>query len=252
MDWGDASLLILAGVVMGFVNNLAGGGGLIGLTAFELISHLSPMAANAALRPAAIAIGLSGMIGFRTRGLAIPRRAWLYGLAAAPGAVLGGFLAVTLPPWVYRATLLVVVILVGWRQLKTPKHGEAHPPPVYHPARALLLFTLAGVHMGFLQVAVGLMIMLSLTQVLSRDLLAVNTAKMAIVIVTSTLGTATIAIQGHIDWGPSLALAVGCGGGSFLASRWSAAKGHGAIRMVVLAVCALVLFRVVRGLILTL
>jgi hypothetical protein len=38
-------------------------------------------------------------------------------------------------------------------------------------------------------------------------------------------------------------LALGAGLGSFVASRWSVDKGHGAVRVVVLLICVAVLVR---------
>jgi uncharacterized membrane protein YfcA len=98
--------------------------------------------------------------------------------------------------------------------------------------------------MGFLQVAVGLLIILTLGRIHSRDLLLVNSAKTAIVICTAGASTLSLGVSGAIDWEPALWLALGSAVGSFKASRWSISKGHAAVRVVVLLVCALVLLRI--------
>ena len=97
--------------------------------------------------------------------------------------------------------------------------------------------------MGFLQVAVGLLIMTILSRTHSRDLVAINAAKTAIVISTAGASTLSLAIADAIDWRPALWLALGAAVGSFTASRWTLAKGHGAVRAVVLLVCLALLLR---------
>jgi len=228
---------------MGFINNLAGAGGLIGLMALDLAAGLDPTSANAALRPAALAIGISGMLGFFSKGKRVPRRAWGYGLVAIPGAIAGSLLVITLPEWVYHSALLTVVATVLFQQLRRSSPMAGSDAPVASLGLGLLLFTLVGLHMGFLQVAVGLVTMMTLRRMHSRDLVAINSAKTAIVISTAGASTASLAIAGAIHWLPALYLALGSADGSFLASRWTLAKGHGAVRSVVLLVCLALLVR---------
>jgi uncharacterized membrane protein YfcA len=235
-------LLIAAGAVMGFVNNLAGAGGAVGLAAFDLVSGLPVSQANASLRPAALAIAGAGALGFVSKQRHVPRRAWLYGLAAAPGALLGTWMAVRLPDLVYEISLMAVVALLLAQMLFgkpiDPRGQRATSLPI-----AFCWFTAVGAHMGFIQVGVGLLTMAALGHVHSRDLVEVNTAKMAVVAVTATVSVAVFATAGQIAWGPALGLAIGAGIGSFAAGRWSVRRGHGAIRVVVVAVCVLVLVR---------
>jgi hypothetical protein len=50
-----------------------------------------------------------------------------------------------------------------------------------------------------------------------------------------------LATSGEVAWLPSIALAAGCGAGSFAASRWSVTRGHGAVRSVILGITVLIL-----------
>ncbi len=71
-----------------------------------------------------------------------------------------------------------------------------------------------------------------------------NTAKAAIVLVTAVTSTAILGFSGHIYYSAALPLFLGSFLGSFLASRWSSARGHGALRPIVLVVSAAVLLRI--------
>jgi uncharacterized membrane protein YfcA len=232
-----------AGVVMGFINNLAGAGGALGLLVFDFVAGLPSVVANASMRPAALAIAAGGALGFRSRGQHIPRRAFGYALATLPGAMLGTLLAIRLPSWVYEVSLFTVVAYLGYRLL-TGRKRDGDAMPRSSRAATLIWFSLVGLHMGFLQVGVGLMAILALSHVHSRDLVHVNVAKMALVAVSATTSIATFAVAGTIDWGAALWLATGAGVGSFAASRFSIRKGDAVIRGLVLMVCALVMVRV--------
>lgn len=246
MDPGAATLLVLAGAAMGFINNLAGAGGLIGLFALDLALGLDTVSANATLRPAAIALTGAGVLGFSSKGQRIPARAWLFGLAAAPGAAAGALMAVTLPGWVYHSALTLVVLTMLAKQIGSrPQSGTPSTPA---RPRSLLagfaIFSLVGLHMGFLQVGVGLLTMLALSRSVGSDLVAVNAAKMALLSVTAVTSVACLAPSGEIEWGPALWLALGAGTGSFVGGRFTVRKGHGAVRAVVLTVCVFALLRI--------
>ncbi len=232
-------VLVACGLAMGAINNLAGAAGALGLVGLEEAASLTPLQANASLRLSAVAIGLSGWLGFRSRGRAIPRRAWLYGAMTIPGALAGAALAITLPVWVYRTALVTVLSVVLWQQLRPPRVRPRSGAQWAAP----LLFVAVGAHMGFLQVGTGLVAIAALSAVHSRDLVEVNAAKMALVICASVSATAVLALSGHVVWGPSVILALGCGAGSFLASRWAVDKGHAAVRGVVLVTTVAVLAR---------
>jgi len=234
-------VLLVTGLAIGIINSLAGAAGLLGLIALEEVVGLGTADANRSLRPSALGIGLGGMWGFSRAGRRIPSRAWIYGLAALPGAVAGTLFAIALPVLVYRLALLGVISVVLVQQLR-PGTGELTTAPDRLPTWvSLLLFFLVGLHMGFVQVGTGLVAIAALTRVMSRDLVAVNSAKMAIELVSSATSTAMLAAGGHINWPVALPLALGAGLGSFLASRWSVRKGHGAVRMVVIGICGSVL-----------
>lgn len=225
---------------MGFINNLAGAGGALGLLALDLGAGLEPRLANASLRPAALAIGLMGAIGFASKNQRPTPESWRFGLYTIPGAVLGAFLALKLPSWVYEAALLTTVCWLG-AQLVLGKRSQSLQPIA--PRRAQLAFLGVGFYMGFLQVGTGLVTMLALRSVYSQDLIRVNAAKMIIVLFAATTSVITFSVTGGIQWGPAMWVALGCGLGSFLAARFSLARGQGMVRPIVLAVCVVTALR---------
>lgn len=239
----DTALILLAGLAMGWINNLAGAGGAIGLIAFAHCAGLDPVQANASLRLSAMAIGGMGLIGFLSGRQKIPAKMWLYGLLTVPGAVIGALGVVHTPAWIQQLGLAVLLTAVlaqqFWRGSAPPEErGARTPTPLW---LMLLLFTWLGAHMGFIQVATGMVAIFVLGHVHSHDLVRVNAAKMVLVLCSAIASNITLATTGKIAWGPAALLAVGAGIGSFLASRWSLKKGHGAVRIIVIAICIVVL-----------
>lgn len=246
MDLLDAVLILGLGLAVGWINNLAGAAGALGLIAFDYLLGMTPMEANASIRPSALAIGLAGWIGFLSKQQRIPPRMWGYALLTVPGAIFGSMLVREEFQLLFQLTLAALLLIVLRQQLRN-KRGET-AAAVQREATPLwlllLLFTWLGAHMGFVQVATGLVSIFILSMVHSRDLVQVNAAKMAFVIVSALTSNATLAVADKIVWGPALTLAAGAGIGSFLASRWSVRKGHGAVRVFVIAICVTVLIHI--------
>ena len=235
--------VVAAGLAMGAINNLAGAAGVLGLIAFEDAVGLTPAVANGSLRLAAITIGLGGWIGFHSRGMRIEPQAWRLAACTVPGAVLGVALAVRLPEWVWRTYLLVVMVGVLAQQFSNVHPGAR--PLARRGVAAYLALGLVGLHMGFVQVGVGLVAILTLAHFHSRDLVEVNTTKMALVIVSAVVSALEFMRHQAIAWGPALALAAAATAGSFWASRWSVARGHAAVRVVVIVITLAVVVRTV-------
>lgn len=236
------ALTVVAGVAMGAINNIAGGAGVLGLLAFEYGFGMPLDTANPSTRLAAVAIGTFAYIGFVRAGRKIPAHAFTQALFALPGALIGAKLAVGLPPLIFRSYLVVIMVLLLWQMLRGIKPSTTKSPQWQS---ALGCFAI-GLHMGYAQVGTGLVATLVLAKAYDRDLLAVNSAKCIVVIVTAIVSTTSLAIDGAIAWGPAIALALGCALGSYLASHWSVKQGANAVRRVVLVIATLTLLEQLR------
>ncbi|GAB4145420.1 MAG: hypothetical protein Fur0037_13350 [Planctomycetota bacterium] len=239
-----AVLITLAtGAVMGAVNNLAGGAGALGLLAFEYACGLPIATANPSMRLAALSIGIFAYLGYARAGQRVPRRVWILGALALPGAPLGSWLALHVPPlafWTYLSLVLLALIL---QQVRRPALAPGPARPFW---QAMIACFLIGMHMGYAQVGMGLLTTLVLAATYDRDLVATAAAKSVIVIVTSAASLATFSAAEAISWGPALWLSLGTGIGSFWISRWAVSRGTRAVRIVVLAVAGFTLAYAVR------
>lgn len=239
MDLLAFAITTIAGVVMGAINNLAGGAGVFGLMAFEHAYGLPLVFANPSMRPAAVCVGLFAFLGYRRSGHHVPRRTWVQSLWALPGAPVGSWLALHLPDLVFWLYLCCVLGLLLRQQ--TRRSDPAAPARRDRPVLAAFGCFLIGVHMGYAQVGVGLLTTLLLTATSTRGLLDVTAAKSALVVLTSAAAVVSLGSAHAIAWEPASALALGCAFGSYQASRWAIQKGAGAVRVVVLTITTLTL-----------
>jgi uncharacterized protein len=233
------AITIAAGIVMGAINNLAGGAGIVGIAAFEYACGLPLAVANPSLRPAGLCVGLFALLGYLRNGRRATARTWLASLWAIPGAPLGSWLALQLPDFVFWLYLCVVLGLLLWQQTRPPRVDTAeHSYPAW--AGPLGCF-LTGVHMGYAQVGTGLLSTLLLTASFGRDLISLAVAKSTLVIVTAIASVGSFWSADALAWQPALWLALGTAIGSYQASGWAVAKGANAMRRVIIAVTVLML-----------
>jgi uncharacterized protein len=233
------AITIAAGVVMGAINNLAGGAGIVGLMAFEYACGLPLAVANPSLRPAGLCVGLFALLGYLRAGKRASLRTWLASLWAIPGAPLGSWLALQLPDWVFWSYLSIVLGLL-LRQQTRPANAD-EPERVYPAWAGPLGCFFAGVHMGYAQVGAGLLSTLLLTATFGRDLLNLAVAKSTLVIVTCLASVGSFWSAGAMAIEPALWLAVGTAIGAYRASGWAVAKGVGAMRRLIVVVTTIML-----------
>ncbi len=243
MDLTAILIIVVAGVAMGAINNVAGGAGVLGFLALERAGGLPFHVANPSTRLGAVGVGVFAWLGYRRMGLRPDPRAWRMGLIAMLGAFGGVLIEAQRNEVAFRSYLAVVLAALLVQQLrKRPKN--APPPRAWPPWAGFLGSFLIGVHMGYVQIGTGLIATFVLQATYSRDLVATNVAKAAIVILCSIASVIGFAIEPwlHPDravviaWVPALWLALGTATGSYLGSKWTVAKGSAAVKRVVILV----------------
>jgi len=239
VDFVAIAVTVLAGVVMGAINNLAGGAGIFGLMAFEYACGLPLAVANPSLRLAGLCVGLFALLGYLRAGKRASLRTWLASLWAVPGAPIGSWLALQLPDWLFWIYLCTVLGLLLRQQTRPVALDE--PERRWPPWAGPLGCFVAGVHMGYAQVGAGLLSTLLLTASFGRDLVNLAVAKSTLVIVTCLASVGAFWSADAMAMEPALWLALGTATGSYAASGWAVAKGAEAMRRVIVAVTAVML-----------
>ena len=227
-------LLAVAGIAVGFLNVMAGGGSLISLPILIFLG-LEPAMANGTNRVAILVQNITAVSSFRSRGYSEMRRSLGLALCTVPGAVAGAFAAVVVDPALFKRILGAVLVAAVILILRKGPSTTDEDGGVNHPILAHLAMVGVGFWGGFLQAGVGFLIMPILYQLLRLDLIRVNMHKVFIVGIYTIPALFVFALQAKVWWLGGLALAVGNATGAWLATRFTISHGERVIRVVFVA-----------------
>ncbi|MEZ4361854.1 MAG: sulfite exporter TauE/SafE family protein [Kofleriaceae bacterium] len=242
-------LLFGAGLVAGWVNTLAGAGGLIALPAL-LFSGVSVHVANGTLRVAVIAQSVVGARSFR-RADRLPLRPLrvILPLTIAGGAS-GALVATQLPGRVLEPIELGVMVFMALGLLVRGSRfvpGAEEQPRGLSAGAAVGLFAV-GFYGGLVQAGVGILLVAVLCGVLRFDLVRGNALKLASTLAFNVVSLGIFAAAGQVEWRRGALLSCGSVLGALLAVRFALKRGQQAIRWVLIAAAlAAVTALVLRG-----
>ena len=233
-------ILIPVGIAAGFINTVAGGGSLLSLPTMIFLG-LPPNIANGTNRVAIFLQNISGIAGFRSKGIFIfPYSLWL-GLAALAGAIAGARISIDLDPKTFNHIIAIIMVAVVLLIVFNPiKHNNGDPASEDFSLKAritgVITFFFVGIYGGFIQAGVGFLIMGSLSYINKLSLVKVNSIKVFVVFTYTIAALLVFIIEDQINWLFGLILASGNMTGAWIASRWSVDKGDKWIKRILLVV----------------
>lgn len=230
-------VLVLVGVVAGFVNVISGGGSLITLPIL-IFFGLDSTVANASNRVGNFAQSISAMAGFKSKGVTFSKYSVVLGIAAAFGAVIGAFLALEIPDKAFNKILAFVMLLVVIYTVVSHKinmENVIEKMENKHQARGVLAFFFIGIYGGFIQAGTGLLIMAALSLINHLSFLKINVIKTIVVFFYLSVALIIFIWNGQVNWLYGVSLAIGMSFGAWVASRWSFDKGDAWIKRFMIA-----------------
>jgi uncharacterized membrane protein YfcA len=228
--------LIIAGIIVGFINTLSGGGSVISLSLLILLG-LDPGVANGTNRISIFFQTLSSVGSFtRQKMFTNMRPVWL-SIPATIGAILGALLAVDVNETVISAAMGVsMVIMVFFLFYKPDKWLKENPARLSRPLQwwHFLVFFLVGFYGGFIQVGVGYFLLMALMLGVGYDLVKANAVKNLIVFFYAIFALAVFMIDGKVNYFYGIFLSVGSMTGALLGSWLAVKKGAAFIRAIII------------------
>jgi uncharacterized membrane protein YfcA len=247
------TLLILCPMVFlaGFVDSIAGGGGLISLPAYIFAGVPIHIAYGTNKFAMCFGTGVSVVNYFRAR--CIHYRAALAGvLGALPGSWLGTMLAISLSPQVLQICLAVILPLVAlfvfFRRASMDRGGEELP----HLQTFVLSFFIGlvlGAYDGFFGPGTGMFLTLALAGLVRLNLVKAAGTTKAINFASNLASMITWLINGSILFSIALPCMASAIAGNFIGSKLAIKIGGKFIKPVILIVAALLFVRVISDLI---
>jgi len=228
------SALLVAGIVAGFINTLAGGGSLLTIPVLIFAGLPSPVA-NATNRVAIFMSCATASGQFYHKKQLDIGEGIRTGIPGLFGAVAGAFLASVLGRQVFDKVLAAVLILVLLTMFLKPRVATKENPKSVSPWLQIPAFFFIGVYGGFIQAGVGFLLITAITWVIGHDLVKTNALKMFITLLFATLSLAVFAFYGKIVWSYGFVLGLGNVAGAWLGVHFAIKRGAEAIRWVVVA-----------------
>jgi hypothetical protein len=246
MSITEVIIIVIAGILVGFINTLSGGGSVISLSLL-LILGLPANIANGTNRISIFFQTFSSVTSFtRQKMFDSMRPVWL-AIPATVGAVLGAWTAVDVNEKVIEIAMAVaMVIMVFFLFYKPDRWLKDNPAMLSRPVRwwQLVIFFAVGFYGGFIQVGVGYFLLMSLVLGVGYDLVKANAVKNLIVFLYAIFALLVFIIDGQVNYLYGLILSAGSVIGALIASYLAVKKGAGFIRAVIVASVILTILQV--------
>jgi uncharacterized membrane protein YfcA len=227
IDFLSILILIFTGLIVGFLNTVAGGGSLISLPIL-IFMGLPSNVANASSRIGILFQSASAVKGFQSKNISTYPYNLFLGISALLGALLGAKIAVDIKGETFNKILAIVMILLVFSIIFKPSNKTqllAEKMSLKYQFIGTLLFFFVGIYGGFIQAGVGFIMIVILTSLNKFTLVKSNSAKSFVILVYTCAAIIVFAYEGIINWPYGLTLAVGNAIGGWFASRWSVVKG---------------------------
>jgi hypothetical protein len=258
MDFTTWLLLPAAGLLAGFIDSIAGGGGLITVPLLSVL--IGPGAyAIGTNKIAAVAASLTALLVYLRGGHVEIRGNILFALMVGFGSMIGALLAPQIPGEAYRWILVIIAPMILWvvyrKDLWVEHELKEHPSQVLPepsatsrpPARVEWVFLACGfgcgLYDGIAGPGGGTLMFLSLLLIARTPLLtAMATAKLAN-LSSATISLVTYASTGHVLWQKGTPLAIGISGGALVGAHLATRRAGPVARAALLVVATALVIR---------
>jgi uncharacterized membrane protein YfcA len=219
-------LLLVAGLLGGAVNSLAGGGSFIVFPAL-LFAGVPPVLANASNTYAALPGYVSGTVGYWSAMRAHRDKLVTYGLVAALFGYVGAELLLVVSdeqfslvvPWLMAFAVTLFIFGNRINAALRARSGQRRGMKALGAVLLLGLLAAVCVYGGFFNAGLGILLLAFLALAGMTDIHAMNGLKLYISSVVALVAVARFALNGTIDWYHGSIALVGVTIGGYAAAR---------------------------------
>ena len=241
MNWIEVVLLVFSGLLVGFINTLAGGGSIISLSILMFLG-LPANVANGTNRIAIFIQNIAAVGSFRQQKVLDHKKGFWLAVPAALGSILGAFIAVDLNEEVIEKAIAIMMLVMMFVILYKPQRwlkGNEELQAKKVTIGQMALFFIIGVYGGFLHMGVGYALLAGIVLGAGYDLVKANAIKVLIILVWAPFILVVFIYYGQVNFLYGLILSVGNVAGALIASRLAVKKGASFVRWVIIAVILL-------------
>jgi uncharacterized membrane protein YfcA len=236
MSITEIIVIIVAGIFVGFINTLSGGGSVISLSLLVILG-LPAGIANGTNRISIFFQTLSSVGSFSKQKMFTNLRPVWLGIPATIGSVMGAYLAIDVHEKVIEKAMILAMILMAFFLFYKPDRWLKENPALLQKKLRwwqFVIFFAIGFYGGFIQVGVGYFLLMALVLGTGYDLVKANAVKNLIVFFYAIFALAVFMINGQVHYVYGLLLSAGSVVGALIASYFAVKKGAGFIRAVII------------------
>ena len=240
------ALLVLVGIIAGFLNVMAGGGSMLVLPIMVFMG-IPGNVANGTNRIAMLAQNLTAVTTFYKKGISNFKLSITLGLCALPGAIIGAYLGTQVDGKNFNLILAGVMIIVMVMMIFAPKPQEGSEYGMSRNRMVLghFLMLFVGFWGGFIMAGVGFIMLAVMNKVMGIDLVSSNAHKVVIEIIFTIFALAIFASQLQLLWLAGLFLGLGNAIGGWFGAHYQTEKGSDAVRKILYIVLVVFIIKLI-------
>lgn len=218
-------ILIAAGLFAGFIDSIAGGGGLITVPAL-MLAGIPPAQALATNKVQGVFGAATAAISYARRGLVDPRKQWKAALMAAAGGIIGAALVSYLPTKALQFGLPVLLIAIALFFALKPGLNDLDRVQRITPALfSISIVPLIGFYDGLLGPGAGAFYMVAFVTLAGYGVLKATAHTKLLNLFSNLGGLLTFALVGEPLWLLGIMMGLAQIAGAALGARLAAKIG---------------------------
>ncbi len=241
MSWIVIVALILSGILVGFINTLAGGGTIISLSLLMFLG-LPANIANGTYRIAATVQTIVAVGSFRKQKILDFKKGLVLGIPTVIGALLGAYIAIDLNAKVIEKAIAFAMLLMLFFIIYKPQKWLKGQQDLIEKKVSLFqyaIFFIIGVYGGFIHAGVGYLLLAGVVLSAGYDLVSANAIKNLIVLMYTPFTLVIFMISGCVNYEYGLIHSIGNILGAYIASKYAVTWGANFVRWVIVSVIIL-------------
>lgn len=235
MAVAEIIILLIAGVFVGFINTLAGGGSIISLSVF-MIMGLPPTVANGTNRITILMQTITAVSSFRKQKVLDHKKALILSIPAVTGSLIGAFVAVDVKKEFFEKAFAVIMLIMMIFILYKPQkflYGRKELQERKVTICQIIIFFLIGLYGGFIHVGIGYFLLAGIVLSAGYDLVKANAIKVTIAFFVTIVALIVFITGIEIYWLHGIIMGIGSIGGALIASNLAVKKGVNFVRWVI-------------------
>ncbi len=231
-------ILIVAGVLVGFINTLAGGGSIISLSLLMFLG-LPANVANGTNRIAIFIQNIGAVGSFKQQKVLDHKKGFWLAIPATIGSIIGAWIAIDVNEDIIEKAIAIVMMVMMVVILYKPQRwlvGKKELQEKKVSIWQMILFFFIGIYAGFLHMGVGYALLAGIVLGAGYDLVKANAIKVLIILIWSPITLLIFILNDQVNFAYGITLAIGNFTGALIASRMAVKKGAAFVRWVIIAV----------------